>query len=83
MEFKRILEQSAEGFKTGVGGWIVEELQHKNVEGIAKAFAAVFEWESVEKHRTFRDTEEFKKAIKPVRDASSGIDMHHVILINE
>ena len=82
-EFKRILERHAEGFKTGVGGWVVEELQHKNIEGTAKAFAAVFEWESVEKHQAFRNTEEFKKAIGPVRNASKGIDVHHVVLINE
>ncbi|MCJ1266080.1 hypothetical protein MMC22_005962 [Lobaria immixta] len=79
-KFKKALEQHAEGFKAGSGGWIIEELQHEKVEGNAKAYAAVFQWESVEKHKMFRDTEDFKKAIGPVREASRAIEMHHVIL---
>lgn len=77
-QFKKAIEQHAEGFKAGSGGWIIEGLQHENVEGNAKAYAAIFEWESVEKHKIFRDTEEFSKAIIPVREASRAIEMHHV-----
>lgn len=76
----KVVEQSADGFKAGSGGWIIEELQHERVEGNAKAYAAVFQWESVEKHKMFRDTEDFKKAIGPVREASRAIGMHHAIL---
>lgn len=79
-KFKKALEQHAEGFKAGSGGWIIEELQHEKVDGNAKAYAAVLQWESVEKHKMFRDTEDFKKAIGPVREASRAIEMHHVIL---
>ena len=78
-QFKKVLEQDARGFKAGFGGWIIEELQHERVEGNAKAYGAIFQWESVEKHKMFRQTEEFKKAIGPVRDASKAIQMHHVI----
>ena len=78
--FEKVVEQHAEGFKAGSGGWIIEELQHERVQGNAKAYAAIFQWESVEKHKMFRDTEEFKNAIGPVREASKAIQMHHVII---
>lgn len=80
-QFEKVVEQHAQGFKACSGGWIIEELQHDRVEGNAKAYAAVFEWESVEKHKMFRNTEEFKKAIGPVREASRAVEMHHVIFL--
>lgn len=82
-DFKKVLEQHAKGFKTSIEGWVIEELQHESVEGAAKAYISVIEWESVDKHVAFRETEEFKKAIGPLRDGSKGIKMHHVKLINE
>ncbi|MCJ1463813.1 hypothetical protein MMC07_002422 [Pseudocyphellaria aurata] len=78
--FLKVVEQNAEGFKANFGGWISEELQHERVGASAKAYAAVFQWESVEKHKLFRNTDAFKKAIGPVREASRAIEMHHVII---
>lgn len=75
--FKKTV-QHAEGFKAGAEGWVVEELQHESVEGNSIAYTAVFEWESIEKHTAFRNTDQFKEAIEPLRDASKGRQMHHV-----
>lgn len=73
------LRQYAEGFITSSTGWVVEELQHESPVGTATAYISVIEWESVEKHRAFKETEAFIKVIGPIRDATTGAELHHTI----
>ncbi|KAF2459691.1 hypothetical protein BDY21DRAFT_282100 [Lineolata rhizophorae] len=81
--FASELMTTADGAKGTVGGWVVEELEHKSLEahgGKGKAFVAAIGWESVEKHMAYRDTDKFKEIIQPFRKEVSGIEMHHVEL---
>ena len=77
-DFKETLEKHAKGFKRVASGWVVEELHHEAVEGNAVVFAAVFEWDDVESHLAYRETEEFQESIVRLRKASKARNMHHV-----
>ena len=78
MKFKDILEENAKGYKGHAGGWVLEELEHKDVEGKAKVWLSIVGWESVEAHMTFRESESFKDNVHLIRPATKkAMVVHH------
>lgn len=73
------LQNHAEGYKTQSTGWVDGRIENRIVAGDVAAYVAVIEWESVERHIAFRETEAFKKVIGPLRKATTGAELHHVV----
>ena len=64
-------------------GWVLEEIAHpKATGGKGLGYACLIGWESVEAHMKARETEEFAKAIAPIRKSAlaplEGKSMMHV-----
>lgn len=72
------LQNHAEGYKTNSTGWVDGKIENRMIAGDATAYVAVIEWESVERHMAFRETEAFKNVIGPLRKATAGAELHHV-----
>lgn len=72
------LQTHAEGYRNISTGWVDGRIENRIVAGDATAYVAVIEWESVERHLAFRETEAFKKVIDPLRKATTGAELHHV-----
>lgn len=70
-------QQHADGFRGASTGWIVEEVEHASV-GKGRGYVAALGWNSVEAHMAFRETDEFKKAIAPIREKAKGSVMYHI-----
>ncbi|KAL8736773.1 MAG: hypothetical protein Q9166_000139 [cf. Caloplaca sp. 2 TL-2023] len=76
-EFHQVLKK-AEGFKGFAGGWVVEELEHKEVEGKTKSWQSCIGWQSVEAHMAFRETKDFKDNVHLIRsEFKKASTMHH------
>lgn len=73
------LQKHAEGYKIHSTGWVDGKIESRMAAGDATAYVAVIEWESVERHMAFRETEAFKNVIGPLRKATTGAEMHHVV----
>lgn len=73
------LQNHAMGYKSSSTGWVVGKLENRIVAGSVIAYVAVIEWESVESHMAFRETEAFTKVISPLRKATTGAELHHVV----
>lgn len=73
------LQNHAEGYKNNSTGWVDGSIENRIVAGDVTAYVAVIEWESVERHIAFRETEAFKKVIGPLRKATTGAELHHVV----
>lgn len=59
--FYRDALDKTQGLMCVAGGWVVEELESKEIRGEkAKVFCIIEGWESVEKHTAFRDSEAYK-----------------------
>ena len=74
------MKEHAEGFRSAIGGWVVEEQEHESVDGKAKAYVSASGWDSIEKHQAFRE----RRDKPPFRDAMQKLgekaaEMHHVI----
>lgn len=54
-------------------------IENRIVAEDATAYVAVIGWESVERHLAFRETEAFLKVVDPLRKASTGAELHHVV----
>ncbi|KAL8701467.1 MAG: hypothetical protein Q9201_004888 [Fulgogasparrea decipioides] len=79
MEFVKVLEQKAAGFTGFAGGWVIEELEHKEVEGKTKVWQSCIGWQSVEAHMAFRETQDFKDNVHLMRpEFKKATTMHHV-----
>ncbi|KAL8763499.1 MAG: hypothetical protein Q9184_000711 [Pyrenodesmia sp. 2 TL-2023] len=77
-QFAKVLEDEARGYRGFLGGWVVEELDHPEVEGKAKLWQSVIGWESVEAHMTFRETEAFKSNVHLMQpDSNKAWTMQH------
>jgi hypothetical protein len=77
--FKEVVERSAKGLGSIVGGWSIEEAAHEAVEGgKGQLFVAALGWESVQAHMEYREEESFQEAKKFLREGVKGIEMHHV-----
>ncbi|KAI4230307.1 MAG: hypothetical protein L6R36_000118 [Xanthoria steineri] len=77
-EFFRCLEENAEGFKGFAGGWVVEEVEHEDVESKAKSWQSCVGWQSVEAHMAFRETKHFKDNVDLIRpDFKKAMTVHH------
>ncbi|KAL8688870.1 MAG: hypothetical protein Q9218_005324 [Villophora microphyllina] len=78
-EFVKVLEKKAEGYTGFAGGWVVEELEHKEIEGKAKVWHSCIGWQSVDAHMAFRETQEFKDNVHLMRpESKKATTMHHV-----
>lgn len=77
--FTEALQNHAEGYKIISTGWVDGKIDNRIVAGDATAYVAVIEWESVERHMAFRETEAFQKVIGPLRKATTGAELHHVV----
>lgn len=77
--FTDALQNHAEGYKNISTGWVDGKIDNRIVAGDATAYVAVIEWESVERHMAFRETEAFQKVIGPLRKATTGAELHHVV----
>lgn len=73
------LQNHAEGYKSNSTGWVDGRIENRIVAGDATAYVAVIEWESLERHIAFRETEAFKKVIDSLRKATTGAELHHVV----
>jgi len=62
------------------GGFSIEPQEHASLgEGVkGKMVAAFFGWPNLEAHVAWRQSEEFGKAVAPVVDGSTGMDVAHV-----
>lgn len=80
-KFQKICEDHAEGYKGFASGWVVEELEHGEIEGKARVYHCLLGWESVEAHLAFRETQEFQDNIYLMRPSSrKAAKAHHVNL---
>lgn len=78
-EFTKILENKAEGCTGFAGGWVIEELEHEEVEGKAKVWHSCIGWQSFDAHMAFRETRDFKDNVHLMRPESrKATTMHHV-----
>ncbi|KAL9610992.1 MAG: hypothetical protein Q9167_004337 [Letrouitia subvulpina] len=77
-KFKKICEDHANGYKGFASGWVVEELEHEEMEGKAKVYQCLLGWESVEAHLAFRETQEFQDNIYLMRPSNrKAAKTHH------
>lgn len=72
INFIQTVVDNAKGFVGYTTGWVVEELEHENIEGKARAYAVAIGWESLEAHMGYRDTQTFKDDIVKVRAIAKG-----------
>lgn len=78
-KFVKVLEEKADGYKGFAGGWIVEEQEHKDMEGKARVWQSCIGWESVDAHMAFRETQVFRDNVHLMRPESrKAVTMHHV-----
>ncbi len=77
IEFGKVIQQHAKGFRDTSSGWIVEEVEHPSV-GTGLGYVAAVGWDSVEAHMAFRETEEFKNAMGQMGGGVKGAEMYHV-----
>lgn len=77
IEFGKVIQQHAKGFRGTSSGWVVEEVEHPSV-GIGLGYVAAVGWDSVEAHMAFRETEEFKNAMGQMGGGVKGAEMYHV-----
>ncbi len=77
--FLKVVEENAgAAFKGASVGWVVEELDHDDIKGKAKAFTGVIGWESVEAHIAFAEHPSFKENVGLLREGVEASEMHHV-----
>ncbi|KAL8715853.1 MAG: hypothetical protein Q9220_000520 [cf. Caloplaca sp. 1 TL-2023] len=78
-KFAKVLESKAEGFKGFAGGWVIEDLTHKEVEGKTKMWQSCIGWESIDAHMRFRETQAFKDNVDLLRpESTKATTLHHV-----
>ncbi|KAL9043479.1 MAG: hypothetical protein Q9214_003337 [Letrouitia sp. 1 TL-2023] len=78
-KFKKICEDHAKDYNGFASGWVVEELEHEEIEGKAKVYHCLLGWESVEAHLAFRETQEFQDNIYLMRPSNrKAAKAHHV-----
>lgn len=78
-KFAKVLEENAgAAFKGASVGWVVEELDHDDIKGKAKALTGVLGWESVEAHIAFREHPAFKENAGLLREGVEASELHHV-----
>ncbi|KAL8951333.1 MAG: hypothetical protein Q9222_002698 [Ikaeria aurantiellina] len=77
-KFAKVLESKAEGFKGFAGGWVVEDITYKEVEGKTKMWQSCIGWESIDAHMRFRETQAFKDNVDLLRPESrKASTIHH------
>jgi len=81
--FMKALAENAEGYVASASGWVMEELEHENVQGKARGFQAAIGWTGVEAHMKYRETEGFKEGIQVVRGVFKGSAVHHTSFTRE
>lgn len=72
---------SAEAYRGSAGGWSVEnDVSRDGSDDKCKVFLALLGWESVDAHKSFSQTQEFKDNIYLLREAEGvvGTTMSHV-----
>ena len=77
-EFVKTLEERAKGFKGCTMGWVVEELEHENVEGKCKAYAGAIGWDSVQAHMAFKETQAYKDNVHLFDTGLKASEVYHV-----
>ena len=77
MDFGKVFQQHAKGFRGMSTGWIVEEVEHPSV-GTGIGYAIAVGWDSVEAHNAFTETQESKDAMGRLGSSWKGAQMHHV-----
>ena len=73
-------EHASPGFKGSAKGFSNEhDLVNPKTQGKGQVFMVVIGWESIDVHMKFRETDQFKSAIKDMQsDAMKGITMQHI-----
>ncbi len=75
------MERSAKACTATAGGWIIEDVPHGSFFGEGhkgKVFLACIGWDSVVAHMKFRETDDFKKTIRPLlKDGTVGLSAVH------
>lgn len=78
-KFAKVLEENAQGYRGFLGGWVVEEQEHKEVDGKTILWLSLLGWDSVEAHMAFRETDAFKDNVHLMRpDFKKASTLHHV-----
>lgn len=78
-----IIKEKAEGVKAAAQGWIIEDVEHENLESgkKGKAFVCMIGWESLDAHLKFRETSDLKDNIHLLREGPVGVEMHHTAFV--
>ena len=58
-------------------GWAVEEVAYGGQQCVA--FVGAIGWESLEKNKTYGESQGCKDTIGALADGSLGMEMHHVV----
>lgn len=81
MEFIQAVEDSnSDGYMGAAIGLTYEEIEREGVKG--KGVVLCIGWESVDKHKAFRETPTFKEHIQKFRQGAAKVEMHHVAFLN-
>jgi len=80
-EFAQIVQDACDGFRGGVTGWVVEELEDPKSSQKSKVCIMLIGWTSVETHLKFRETQAFKDNIYYLRGAKDlmNLTVWHVL----
>lgn len=77
-KFVKVMEEKAKGYRGAIGGWVIEEVEHPEIEGKAKLWQTMARWDSVEAHMAFRETDDFKNNVHLLRpEFIKAVTMHH------
>lgn len=78
---KAAFDLADSGLKAFAAGITYEDLEIDEIKG--KAGIVFIGWESIEKHKAFRETEAFKENIGLFRSVAKKVELHHVSFTKE